>query len=801
MAARQTADRQAGWRQRKARSSQWLTGLGLGLLAAGLTLLMWWGGLFVQVRLALDDVLVVPREPSGGVVIIAIDDPSLEQYGRFSEWPRHLYADLIDRLAQGGARVVALDVLLSESSAGDDRLAEAIAAARQSPARTRTVLATVGTQRDAASTDLVGYQAAVGPVTALSAAGALVGSVNVVPDLDGLVRHVPLILRLGEDGQPSLGFGAFLSHRGVSAALLDQVVTRAPGVVTLPGGLAIPVDSVGRMRMRYFSVPGHSTFDVYSFAQVLSGGVDPAVFTDRIVLVGLMEQTALTDSYPVPGSRDGTLMAGVEIHANAVETLLQSAALRTQGRPGQGLTILGLALLGGLVFRLVSWRWFLPALGGLLLAWVSLVLFMFNLRGLVVSLFFSGLALLLAALVVGVYRVVEEVFRRQRTEILLASALGAFEQNFSLAGILNGITDDLDRILGSTGSRGWLWDGPRGELRLAQPALPRGETLPPELRPWHDLALEALNTGQIVTRQRRVAVLLLWHDTCVGVLTGQARWRLGLLRGDLLRRFGWQTAEMIVNARLYEETQRLSDFKTRMIRMASHDLKNPLTRIMGYAELLQAKVEDDGVDGLMVKSLEHIVQASEEINGIILDLLDLEHARRGLDSPEAFDLLQVLDDVIMRAENDMQRKGQAFSVEMPETLPHLTGNAAQLRQAFGNLLGNASKYTPHDGRIWLRVRDLGGRVHVEIGDTGYGIPAEEIPHLFQEFYRIKTDETRDISGTGLGLSLVKAVVEAHGGEVWAESTYGAGSTFTVELPIFHPDDRPTHAPEPGAPAG
>ncbi|MBN2470770.1 MAG: CHASE2 domain-containing protein, partial [Anaerolineae bacterium] len=530
MAVMRAGEQLAALRRGKARSSRWLTGLGLGFFAAVLALVLWWGGLFVQVRLALDDVFVVPRQASESVAIVAIDDPSLAHYGRFAEWPRDLYADLVERLAQGGARVVALDLLLAEPSEGDDALAAAIAAARASAARTRTVIAAVGTQRDASITDLVGYQIAVKPVAAFVEDGALVGSVNVLPDQDGLVRHVPLLIQIDQALYPSLGFGAFLSHRGVSSALLEEVVTRAPGEIQMPGGLVIPTDSLGRMRVNYFSVPGQPAFDAYSFHEVLSGAVDPAVFEGRIVLVGLMEQTALTDSYPVPGSRDGTLMAGVEIHANVVETLLQGVPLRAQSQPAQAFTILALALLAGVIFQVLPLRWYLPALGGLTLGWVLVVTLIYNLRGLVISLFYSLLALLLAALVVGFYRVVEEVFRRQRTEILLASALGAFEQNFSLAGILAGIADDMDRILGSKGARAWLWDAPRSELRLAHPALPRGETLPLALRPWQELADEALKRGAIVSRQHRVAIPLIWHDTRVGVLTGQARWRVGFLR-------------------------------------------------------------------------------------------------------------------------------------------------------------------------------------------------------------------------------------------------------------------------------
>ena len=786
-------------RRGEARPNRWLTGLGLGFFAAALALVLWWGGLFVQVRLAFDDVFAIPREPSDAVAIIAIDDASLEAYGRFSEWPRSLYADLIERLASSHARVVALDILLAEDSPDDDVLAEAIAAARISDARMRTVIASVGTQRDSSVTDLIAYQSVVQPVGAFVDAGAMVGNVNVLPDLDGHVRQVPLLFR-GEDGalEPSLSYAAFLSHRGISAALLEQAVQIAPGQIGLPGDDPMPTDALGRMRVNFFSVPGQPTFDVYSFAAVLNGEVPATAFADRIVLVGLMEQTALTDSYPVPGSRDGTLMAGVEIHANAVETLMQAVPLRVQGRLAQALTIGVLALLGGVVYRVVPWRWLLPLFMLTVLAWIIFVILIYNLQGMVIGLFYSLMALVMAGVLVSIFRVVEEVFRRQRTEILLESALGAFEHNFSLTGILQGIAEDLDRMLGVPGSRGWLWDERRQSLNLAHPQLPIGEALPLSLRPWHELANEALTSGEIVSRDRRVAVPLIWHDRPIGVLTGQSGSRLALFRDTLLRRFGWQTAEMVVNAQLYEETVRLSEFKTRMIRMASHDLKNPLTRIMGYAELLQGQIAPEEADSTDARFLERIVRASEEMNGIILDLLDLEHARQGMKTAAEYDLLQVLDDVIMQAEGDVDRRQQHFTVEMPNALPRLTGEASQVRQAISNLVGNASKYTPEGGQIWLRVTPQSDRVRVAIEDTGYGIPADELPNLFQEFYRVKTDETLGISGTGLGPSLVKAVIEVHGGRVWAQSEYGKGSTFFVELPFELPEALRPAAPVPPA---
>lgn len=773
--------------RQKARPGRWLTGLGLGFFAAVVTGLLWWGGLFVQARLQLEDVFVVPRATSEEVVIVAIDDASLAAYGRFSEWSRELYADLLDLVSDGGGRVVALDILLAGAAPDDTQLAEAITRARQSEARTRTVIAGLGTQRDTVVNDIVSYQTLVAPMADFLDAGAMMGSVNVLPDVDGRVRYVPMLLAVEDQVGPSLSLAAFLSHRGISATLMDQVVDYEVGTLTLPGDQIMPTDLLGRLRVNYFSVPGHSMFPTYSLHEVLSGSVDPAVFAGKIVLVGLMDQTALTDSYPVPGSRDGTLMAGVEIHANALETLMQGASLTVQGTVSQLVTLVLLALFGGVVFYVVPWRWLLPLLMVALVGWVLTVIVYYNLRGVIVNLFHTGLALLLTGLVVGIFRVVEEVIRRQRTEILLASALSAIEHNSSVQGVLGALGDDLDRILEKKGARGWLWDDRRRELVLAHPELPAGEALPLELRPWLSLAQSALNERVVTVQRGWVAVPLLWQDRQVGVLTGQAQGRVGPFRRDLLQRLSWQTAELVVNAQLYEETQRLSEFKTRIIRMASHDLKNPLTRIMGYAELLQGRAEDEDADELTLTFLDHIVRAGDEMNGIILDLLDLEFARQGMRSAAEYDLLQVMDDVIMRFEGDIAQKQQTLRIEMPDTLPRLFGDMTQVRQSISNLVSNASKYTPEAGTITLQVEDRQDSARVTIRDTGYGIPGDELPNLFQEFYRVKTDETLNISGTGLGLSLVKAVIEAHGGSVWAESVYGEGSTFFVELPYELPE--------------
>jgi signal transduction histidine kinase len=228
------------------------------------------------------------------------------------------------------------------------------------------------------------------------------------------------------------------------------------------------------------------------------------------------------------------------------------------------------------------------------------------------------------------------------------------------------------------------------------------------------------------------------------------------------------------------ELVELSKLKTRMLRMASHDLKNPLGRIIGYAQLLQSQPE---MDEKSLKFLKNIEDSSEEMNQLISILLDVERMRSGNIQREAFELRQVVQQIIGRHEPDTLQKQQLYEAEiLSEELP-MQGDLRQLSQVISNLIGNAIKYTPIEGKISVRLKREGKQAVFEVQDNGYGIPKEAQANLFTEFYRVRTKDTAGISGTGLGLSFVKTVVEAHGGIVGLESEEGKGSRFYFKLPM------------------
>jgi signal transduction histidine kinase len=222
--------------------------------------------------------------------------------------------------------------------------------------------------------------------------------------------------------------------------------------------------------------------------------------------------------------------------------------------------------------------------------------------------------------------------------------------------------------------------------------------------------------------------------------------------------------------------------------MASHDLKNPLSRILGYVHLLEDRVSGDEK---MTRYVSQIHKSAQEMEQLIMEILSVERARRGMLEHRRFNLANMVQSIFQRNKMDAENKRQQITLELSSETVMMEGDEQQLRQAFLNLIGNAIKYTPEEGTITVRLSvPEEERIRFEVEDTGYGIPKHAQDRLFTEFYRVRTPETAGISGTGLGLSLVRSVVESHGGLVAVVSEEGAGSKFTIDLPRTgaKPDD-------------
>jgi signal transduction histidine kinase len=753
-------------------------GLRVGLMVALLVLLMWWGDLFVQARLRMNNVYYVARDiPDKRIIIVALDDASLQTYGRsLTTWPRTLYADLVDQLSRDGARVIAFDVLFSEPSSSDQDLIDAITRARtESEMRTRVVMPLIGVQREPAP-DSVRYTSFLAPTAAFQEVATL-GHTSTLPDADGTVRHQPTQITAGEDRALSFAIVTYLTYLRIPAAAYSQVVQVQPDEVIVTSTRHIPVDHLGQMWINYFGAPNNGTFPVFSFRDVLDGRVNPDVFYDRIVLVGLMHQTGLSDTYPVPIGINGSTMSGVEIHANVIETLLENKPLHMQSRPAQTVMIAALALLSGVLYSYAArrWWWLVAAVIGALIVWFGGVFLAFNLAQHMVNLLYSLLALVLPVPAIILANTALETQRRSRAEWLRESIVTASAQQLSLERMLPGIAADLSRLLKTADVAIWLKNAD-GENQ-AYPA----DDAPPSDR--QALVTRAIQGHTRLRESDQLAAPIIWQGRALGAFWAQ-RPRLSPAVIDLLNLFTWQTASVLANATLYAQTQELSALKTRMIRMASHDLKNPLTAVLGYTEILtEAYRRDPALPPKHLGWLENARTAAYNMLAIVEDILDLERVRGQQLRRQPLDLLELLQQSVTEYQAAMDGKQHIFTALLPDTFPAMSGDPHLLREAVNNLLSNAVKYTPPGGLITLRLAQTGDRARVSVTDTGFGIAPEDQKDLFREFYRIHTPQTAGIEGTGLGLSLVKAIVEAHAGRVWVDSAPGVGSTFYVELPL------------------
>lgn len=245
---------------------------------------------------------------------------------------------------------------------------------------------------------------------------------------------------------------------------------------------------------------------------------------------------------------------------------------------------------------------------------------------------------------------------------------------------------------------------------------------------------------------------------------------------------GGGNAGYVVVMRDITQTRDLNRFKDEMLQMASHDLRSPLALIVGYCSLMQLDVEPTSK---IAEYLGIVQQQTERMTGLLDDLLRVEKIRT---SPSELYERTVFRDIVSTALNNMRpaadNKGQRLSASIAlDGTPPMMLDPALVREAMENLISNAVKYTGQGGKITVRAYQDNNRVHFVVEDTGIGIPAEMLPRLFNTFFRARQAGTEDIEGRGLGLSLVKTIIERHKGEVWVESTVGVGSRFGFWLPI------------------
>ena len=244
---------------------------------------------------------------------------------------------------------------------------------------------------------------------------------------------------------------------------------------------------------------------------------------------------------------------------------------------------------------------------------------------------------------------------------------------------------------------------------------------------------------------------------------------------DLARR----AAIVVEHARLFNEAQQATKARDDILAVVAHDLRNPLNTVTMAASLM---LENTPIERTQERRQVEIVRrAADRMNRMIQDLLDvkrLEAGKMGIElHPEP--PLALVNDTLEMLRPLAISSTIVLDSNVAENLPPVIADAARIQQVLSNLVGNAVKFTPKDGRITVCAEQVDGEVRFSVIDTGPGIPAEQLPHIFGRFWQAKATDKR---GIGLGLAIAKGIIEAHNGRIWVESHVGLGSTFYFTLP-------------------
>jgi two-component system sensor histidine kinase/response regulator len=288
-----------------------------------------------------------------------------------------------------------------------------------------------------------------------------------------------------------------------------------------------------------------------------------------------------------------------------------------------------------------------------------------------------------------------------------------------------------------------------------------------------ELAVEAIKRGayDFISKPFTSDLLLMT------VNQGLERRRLSL-EAKRLQAIEREAAEL---ARAKEEMERLDKFKTAFTLTVAHELRAPVTALQSFLlAMLKGYVAPDQQRDILQRAIER----SQELLDLVDDLLNLAAAREELAPPKrkTLSLADSLEEVVPLLRAQAEEKGITFAVEVRHR-PLVEANPDQMKQLWTNLISNAIKYTPSGGRVTVTLDDQGEWAVGTVEDTGIGIAPEDQEKIFEEFYRTPQAKAVEPRGTGLGLPLVKRIVEGHGGTIEVESALGQGSRFIFRLPV------------------
>ena len=346
---------------------------------------------------------------------------------------------------------------------------------------------------------------------------------------------------------------------------------------------------------------------------------------------------------------------------------------------------------------------------------------------------------------------------------------------------LDELTEERDRagqILDALDDGVLLLDG-AGRLLLANPAARSWFAHPADLRP-------GLPAQGVLGAPRVIALAEEAYEARAPVV-GNLTLVLPEPRTLAMRAFPLvdhgPTGRIVVTLIDITQRRRLEVLRRDFVANASHELKTPVAAVRALAETLLTALPDDPEAGR--RFAERIGREAERLDLLARALLDLSRVERGTLDIEPVDLVGLIKEVAGGYTDLAEERRVRLSTQLQPQVS-LRGDRAQLGLLLSNLIDNALRHTPAKGAVCVRLNATESRATTAVADTGEGIPAGELPRIFERFYRVDKARARRTGGTGLGLAIVRHVAEAHGGTVRVDSELGRGSTFTVSLPLAGP---------------
>jgi signal transduction histidine kinase/DNA-binding response OmpR family regulator len=415
----------------------------------------------------------------------------------------------------------------------------------------------------------------------------------------------------------------------------------------------------------------------------------------------------------------------------------------------------------------------------------------------------------------------EEVLRQRNRELaLLNRASQALGVSLDLDQVLATVLEEVRHLMDVAACSIWLIDAATGELVCRQASGPRSELvigwrlapgdglagwvvargeslIVPDVQADHrhfqdldhltGLVLRSILSAPLQIQQKVIGVLQMvdyevdrFEATDLTILESLAA--TAAIAIENARLYAEEQQRAAALARALEQQQELDRLKNQFIQNVSHELRTPLALIQGYAELLNAGEMGD-LQPALQDAVSIIARRARMLGKMADDLIAILETEKRKPKRESLDLANLIRKLLADFQAAAEQAGLSLAAQIADELPPVSGDSQHLVRVMDNLLGNALKFTPAGGQISVSLWRDGPQVVLEVADTGIGIPRDQLGRVFERFYQVDGSMTRRYGGTGLGLALVKEIVEAHGGQVSVRSEVGQGSTFTVRLPI------------------